>query len=184
MVRTLQWWVILLCRSFKPPRTSRENQDHSSIIAEVEDDIHTLSWPVLMLAGGLAGVAGWITTFPFDVIKTRIQNSGVDLSPIPSTSHVSPSSSLYTNPQSSLIPAGASSQHRSMSTRMSSGAAEATMPGGHANPYRGIISTTVASYRAEGLGVFWKGLAPTLLRSIPVNMLTFLTFETVAHALS
>jgi solute carrier family 25 (mitochondrial carnitine/acylcarnitine transporter), member 20/29 len=116
-----------------------------------------------MLAGGLAGIAGWITTFPFDVIKTRIQISGVDLSPIPNTRHAS--SSFYTSSQSSLIPAGASSHlHRSMSTQMSARAAEAAVTGDHGNPHRGIISTTIASYRTEGFRVFWKGLAPTLLR--------------------
>ena len=29
----------------------------------------------LMLAGGIAGVAGWVSTYPFDVAKTRIQAS-------------------------------------------------------------------------------------------------------------
>ena len=32
----------------------------------------------LMLAGGLAGVAGWISTYPIDVVKTRIQASPLD----------------------------------------------------------------------------------------------------------
>ncbi|KAJ7807250.1 carnitine/acyl carnitine carrier, partial [Mycena olivaceomarginata] len=38
------------------------------------------------------------------------------------------------------------------------------------NPYRTTWSTIVHSYRAEGLLVFYRGLAPTLIRAVPVNM--------------
>lgn len=76
----------------------------------------TTPWLATLAAGGLAGIAGWIVTFPFDVIKTRMQ----------STFSKSP-----------------------------------------ANPYRSIWSTTVASYRAEGATVFFRGLAPTLIRFVP-----------------
>ena len=30
-------------------------------------------WAPLLLAGGAAGIIGWLGTFPFDVIKTRMQ---------------------------------------------------------------------------------------------------------------
>ena len=61
----------------------------------------------------MAGIAGWIITFPLDVVKTRVQSTSADA------------------------------------------------PG---NPYRSTWSTIVASYRAEGFGVFFRGLAPTLIR--------------------
>lgn len=38
------------------------------------------SYPALLLAGGMAGVASWLVTFPFDVIKTRVQST---LAPAP-----------------------------------------------------------------------------------------------------
>ncbi|KAI0940988.1 hypothetical protein AcW1_006356 [Taiwanofungus camphoratus] len=119
------------------------------------------TWPAMLVAGGLAGIAGWVVTFPFDVIKTRVQ----------STYGSSPD-----------------------------------------NPYRSTLSTIMASYRAEGLSVFFRGLAPTLIRwvhstppctenvirmtitgtihilmlirAIPVNMVTFVTFETVVFTFS
>ena len=69
----------------------------------------------LLLAGGLAGPASWIVTFPFDVVKTRVQ------------SVVNPSRD---------------------------------------HPYRTVFSTIVNSYRSEGFGVFFKGLQPTLIRSV------------------
>ncbi|KAJ7708705.1 mitochondrial carrier domain-containing protein [Mycena rosella] len=48
-----------------------------------------------------------------------------------------------------------------------------------ANPYRTTWSTIVYSYRNEGLRVFYRGLAPTLIRAVPVNMVTFGVFEAV-----
>lgn len=33
------------------------------------------SYPALLFAGGLAGVSSWFVTFPFDVIKTRVQST-------------------------------------------------------------------------------------------------------------
>ncbi|KAG5641318.1 hypothetical protein DXG03_005539 [Asterophora parasitica] len=52
------------------------------------------------------------------------------------------------------------------------------------HPYRTTLSTIVNSYRANGWRVFYRGLAPTLIRAIPVNMVTFATFEAVVKALS
>ncbi|KAH9832461.1 mitochondrial carrier [Rhodofomes roseus] len=103
------------------PRTSSERASN------------TTPWLATLTAGGLAGIAGWIATFPFDVVKTRVQS---------------------------------------------------TFSREPANPYRNTWSTIVASYRAEGLPVFFRGLAPTLIRAIPVNMVTFTTFETIVHAFS
>ncbi|KAI0730404.1 mitochondrial carrier [Earliella scabrosa] len=122
---TLRYW----------PRPHRDPDHHraDSPGAEAESTLSTHSWPALLAAGGLAGVAGWVVTFPFDVVKTRVQST----------------------------PAGAPD-----------------------NPYRSTWSTIVASYRAEGVQVFFRGLAPTLIRAIPVNMVTFATFEAVVHLLS
>ncbi|KDQ61793.1 hypothetical protein JAAARDRAFT_522497 [Jaapia argillacea MUCL 33604] len=112
---------------------SSSASDHSSLISEAESELGTLSWPALLVAGGVAGVTGWLATFPLDVVKTRVQS---------------------------------------------------TFPTSSKDPYRNTLSTIIHSYRAEGLGVFFRGLAPTLIRAIPVNMVTFATFEGVVHALS
>ncbi|KAI0737288.1 mitochondrial carrier [Daedaleopsis nitida] len=122
---TLRFWP----RPHRP--TDHRRADSPS--AEVDSTLATHSWPALLAAGGTAGVAGWVVTFPFDVVKTRVQST----------------------------PAGAPD-----------------------NPYRSTWSTIAASYRAEGVGVFFRGLAPTLIRAVPVNMVTFVTFEAVVHLCS
>ncbi|CEG64966.1 hypothetical protein RMATCC62417_01853 [Rhizopus microsporus] len=44
-------------------------------------------------------------------------------------------------------------------------------------PYASIRDCVMRSYRTEGLGVFFRGLWPTLLRAFPVNAVTFYTYE-------
>ncbi|KAF8270714.1 mitochondrial carrier domain-containing protein [Lactarius quietus] len=91
------------------------------------------SWAALLLAGGAAGVLGWVVTFPFDVLKTRMQ------------AHIPLSR-----------------------TRMADG----------------TWSTARAMYAESGSRVFWRGLAPTLVRAVPVNMAVFGTFEGIVWAFS
>ncbi|KAF9454417.1 carnitine/acyl carnitine carrier [Macrolepiota fuliginosa MF-IS2] len=141
-------------RFFTPPASSETPADHSSIFAEVENGINKLSWPALLLAGGVAGIVGWIATFPFDVVKTRIQGS-IE----PPISRTASTTALLDNLG---LP-----QHEHPN-----------------NPFRSTVSTFVYSYKTEGMGVFFRGLAPTLIRAIPVNMVTFATFEAVVHAFS
>lgn len=145
-------------------------------------------------------LAGWMATFPLDVVKTRIQGSfaqtGAAHAPLLGHSH----SSRHVEPT---------------------------------NPFRSTLSTVVYSYKMEGMGVFFRGLVPTLIRcvsslsnrgqsagtgfpdsclcilvssfsrrppslivccgawltaylnsAIPVNMVTFATFEAIVHAFS
>ncbi|KAF8888066.1 carnitine/acyl carnitine carrier [Infundibulicybe gibba] len=141
--------------------------DHSSIMSEAEAGMNRLSWPSLLIAGGIAGIAGWLFTFPFDVVKTRIQGS--EPLPLPSPS-----------------PHGVSSARAFAPTPPAAFAGTPLLGHQHAarqiDPYRSTISTFVNSYRAEGVGVFFRGLAPTLIRAIPVNMATFATFEAIVHS--
>jgi solute carrier family 25 carnitine/acylcarnitine transporter 20/29 len=45
--------------------------------------------------------------------------------------------------------------------------------------YPTIISTTTTIFREKGIGGFFKGLTPCLLRAPPINAATFFTFELV-----
>jgi solute carrier family 25 carnitine/acylcarnitine transporter 20/29 len=45
-------------------------------------------------------------------------------------------------------------------------------------------NTARAMYAESGSRVFWRGLAPTLVRAVPVNMAVFGTFEGIVWAFS
>jgi len=143
------------CRYFSRPTGPSES---STILSQVETEMTRLSWAALLLAGGLAGVAGWVATFPFDVVKTRVQGS----QPIPVISTTA-----------LALPSGIAQPLLAREVFVND-----------INPYRTTISAIIHSYRNEGMGVFFRGLSPTLIRAFPVNMVTFATFEAVVHFLS
>ncbi|KAF8888067.1 mitochondrial carrier domain-containing protein [Infundibulicybe gibba] len=137
--------------------TNKITSDHSPIMSEAETGMNNLSWPSLLVAGGIAGIVGWLVTFPFDVVKTRIQGSEPPRPPSPPPLGVS-------SVQAADIPL-LGHQHAVRQI----------------DPYQSTISTFVNLYRAEGVGVFFRGLTPTLIRAIPVNMAMFATFEAILH---
>jgi solute carrier family 25 (mitochondrial carnitine/acylcarnitine transporter), member 20/29 len=119
------------CRYFSrtapPPIPDHASQSNPEIMSSIP-----LS--ALLLAGGVAGVVGWLATFPLDVVKTRIQGSETQRfvlmpSPIEGTR---------------LLDSAVITQEK--------------------NPYSTTWSTITHSYRTEGLRVFYRGLAPTLIR--------------------
>ncbi|KAG6381806.1 mitochondrial carrier domain-containing protein [Boletus reticuloceps] len=150
--RTLPWpdchcterhrvWNVLsdaTCRYFKAPSAQPLAADHSSLLSEIDSEASSMPWTVLFLAGGLAGIAGWVATFPMDLVKTRMQSTEPSLT----------------------------------ATKLPT------------DPCRTILSTVVHSYRSEGWRVFFRGLTPTLIRSVPVNVATFSVYESVVHMLS
>jgi solute carrier family 25 carnitine/acylcarnitine transporter 20/29 len=83
-----------------------------------------LSTTKVAIYGGLAGEALWLSSYPFDVVKSKMQTDGF----------------------------GANQKYSNM---------------------RDCFKKT---YAIEGLGGFWKGIAPTLLRALPVSAGTFLTY--------
>ncbi|CAD6564976.1 MAG: hypothetical protein TREMPRED_000531 [Tremellales sp. Tagirdzhanova-0007] len=62
-----------VCRIFKwakqLPSVPSKQHHHESLIEEAEEELSSLTWPELMIAGGLAGVTAWMTrmqTMPWD----------------------------------------------------------------------------------------------------------------------
>ncbi|OAX34897.1 mitochondrial carrier [Rhizopogon vinicolor AM-OR11-026] len=116
--------------------TSRYLTASSSLLLDPSQTESLPLW-VLFVSGGVAGVVGWLPTFPLDVVKTRMQSTEAQ------------------NAIQSEI-----------------------------EPYRTTISTIRHSYQTSGFRVFFRGLSPTLMRAIPVNMAIFAVYETVARILS
>ncbi|KAJ3606369.1 hypothetical protein NHX12_025890 [Muraenolepis orangiensis] len=84
-------------------------------------------WSGVMLAGGLAGMAGWTLGTPMDVIKARLQMDG----------------------------------------------------GRETRRYRGLVHCVSETVRLEGAGVFFRSLGINWLRAFPVNVVVFVTYESL-----
>ncbi|KAK4055933.1 hypothetical protein OIO90_002926 [Microbotryomycetes sp. JL221] len=106
----------------------------------------------ILIAGGFAGIAGWGTTFALDVVKTRMQSS----EPYVTTSFVP---NLATETLSSSSSSSSPLTSKPCVVRVD-------------HPFKTTLSTIKHSYVNEGIQVFFKGIGPTLLRSVPVNMAT------------
>lgn len=83
------------------------------------------SWKVA-LYGGLAGEALWLASYPFDVVKSRMQTDAVDR---------------------------------------------------EKQKYKTMRGAFKSIWREGGMGAFWKGLGPTMVRAMPVSAGTFFTVE-------
>ncbi len=112
----------------------------------------SLSNVELAVSGALAGCIAWASTFPLDVIKTRIQAESVAAS----------SDALATRSSSSAL----TNARQGAWWRRSA-----------------VISTARRTYAQEGMGAFFKGIGPTLLRAIPANAVLFVSFEATKSAL-
>lgn len=89
------------------------------------------AWKVA-LYGGLAGEALWVASYPFDVVKSKMQTDGF----------------------------------------------------GEGRRYRTMRSCFAETWRAGGIGGFWKGIWPTLFRAMPVSAGTFAVVEMTMRAMS
>ncbi|KAM0787336.1 hypothetical protein ACM66B_003425 [Microbotryomycetes sp. NB124-2] len=133
---------------------------------EVDKEVREVGKGRILVAGGFAGIAGWGSTFALDVVKTRMQSS----EPYLTTASTPKSVSASGTPSAVVI-------------------AASTVPNGGtdvvrvAHPYRTTWSTITRSYADGGIRVFFTGIGPTLLRSVPVNMVCFFVFEAVVEAL-
>ena len=87
-------------------------------------------WKIAMY-GGLAGEFLWLASYPFDVVKSKMQTDGF----------------------------------------------------GAGQKYSSMRACFAATWRADGLGGFWKGIGPTLLRAMPVSAGTFAVVEMTMRAL-
>jgi solute carrier family 25 carnitine/acylcarnitine transporter 20/29 len=86
----------------------------------------------IAMYGGLAGEMLWLSSYPFDVVKSKMQSDGF----------------------------------------------------GEAMKYKSMRDCFAKTYRAEGLGGFWRGIGPTLLRAMPVSAGTFATVEVTMRLIS
>jgi solute carrier family 25 carnitine/acylcarnitine transporter 20/29 len=101
---------------------------HSKIMKYGSKENTPIIYPVIF--GGISGIGLWLLTFPFDVVKSKIQADD--------------------------------SVNRK---------------------YNNILNTFKIIHMENGIGGFFKGIAPCLVRAPLVNGLTFLAFESVSKLL-
>ena len=107
----------------------------------LDDTLSRRPWAPLV-AGAAAGIIGWTVTFPFDVLKTRLQASTITGDTLTSA-----------RPRTDIG--------------------------------LGLLWRTARKmYTESGGRAFYRGLAPTLVRAVPVNMAVFGTFEGVVWGFS
>lgn len=88
-------------------------------------------WKIAMY-GGIAGEALWLSSYPFDVIKSKMQTDGY----------------------------------------------------GDKQRYKSMRDCFAQTFKEAGMGGFFKGIAPTLLRAMPVSAGTFATVEFVMRLIN
>lgn len=177
----------LLLRTISPSRPSSSGRP--DLLVETEDELAGdpgRGWWAVAVAGAVAGVVSWTATFPFDVVKTRMQAASLATQPavVPATAAGAAASASSRLASSSFLSAASAGGARSpLATGASrsfarsliapSPAASRTSPSSAVNPFQTTKSTVFHAWRTGGLRSFYIGLAPTLLRAIPTNIATF-----------
>lgn len=127
--------------------------------------------------GGIAGEMLWLSSYPFDVVKSKMQTDGLgaassvvggaEVSSRPSTVSASETKSRAGPRINSGMPA----------TEGEGAATEAVkeVAAKHfgTRRYASMRDCFAQIWREEGALGFWRGIGPTLLRAMPVSAATF-----------
>ncbi|BGP15178.1 hypothetical protein JCM10213_008682 [Rhodosporidiobolus nylandii] len=122
-----------------------------------EEEVRTLGNAEYIVMSGVAKLAAIAVTYPYQVVRSRLQYQ-----PQP------PPASLtaLTSPPAPSPPPPPSSQPPSVA------------------PYRSIPDVLRRTYRSEGLGGFYKGIATNAVRILPGTCVTFVVYEQVSRWLA
>ncbi|KAI9708694.1 MAG: hypothetical protein M1828_002678 [Chrysothrix sp. TS-e1954] len=131
----------------------------------------------LALYGGLAGEALWISSFPFDVVKSRMQTDGLGLATAAAAAAQKAAPAAMADASPGAAMAGATSS----ATPSAAGGEASAAANREALVQRQLGTQRYANMRdcfrqiyvQEGMAGFWKGVGPTLLRAMPVSAATF-----------
>ncbi|GAA6031178.1 hypothetical protein JCM8097_004044 [Rhodosporidiobolus ruineniae] len=125
-----------------------------------EEEVRRLSNTEYILMSGSAKLVAIAITYPYQVIRSRIQYQ-------PLIASTSPPASASSSSPATPVPASSAS---------SATAQQIT-------PYRSIPDVLRRTYATEGLGGFYKGIATNAVRILPGTCVTFVVYEQVSRGL-
>lgn len=138
----------------------------------------TAGSPQYLAMGACAKIVASVTTYPFQVIKTRLQQRHV-------RTHISE--------EGAARAAGETATTGGIALGRGNGAEEIARPVrrwsagmiavGTRAQYKGVVDCVTRTWRQEGVYGFYKGCLPNALRVAPGAALTFYTYEVVADVL-
>lgn len=115
----------------------------------------------LAFYGGIAGEALWLGSYPFDVVKSKMQTDGLGVARNRVVGATAANSVDVKTAAAEGATTRTTSQYETVARVLSQ---------------RRYVSTGdcfAQTWRDEGLRGFWKGIGPTLLRAMPVSAATF-----------
>ncbi|GAA5970556.1 hypothetical protein JCM11641_007351 [Rhodosporidiobolus odoratus] len=138
-----------------------------------EEEVRKLGNTEYVLMSGGAKLAAIAVTYPYQVVRSRIQYRP----------HPSPVSSLSTSASipTTVFGSTAATASPAASTPSSPFSTPLTRPPTSNPPYRSIPDVLRRTYAAEGLSGFYKGIGTNAVRILPGTCVTFVVYERVVR---
>ncbi|CDR87152.1 related to YIA6-Pvruvate transporter of the mitochondrial inner membrane [Sporisorium scitamineum] len=158
-----------LYESFKSLARRREGEEEAELEAST-----------ILLCSSTAKMIASVTTYPHEVLRTRLQMQ-------PRNKSIPPSPTA--TPSSSISSAAAASSSASTPPPPPTTAAASADPArvtstGSGGRYTGVIQACRTIAREEGIRGFYKGMTVNLVRTVPSSALTILTYELIMQHLT
>ncbi|TNY17864.1 putative flavin-adenine dinucleotide transporter [Rhodotorula diobovata] len=155
-----------------------------------DEEVKTLSNLEYILMSGSAKLVAIAITYPYQVVRSRIQYQPA-LSALPLGSTV-PSPLASASSRTAPLPPPPTTPSSSSSSSLPSSSSPSSTPRAPAptpapappQPYRSIPDVLLRTYRAEGAAGFYKGIATNAVRILPGTCVTFVVYEQTSRFLS
>ncbi|SPO22966.1 related to YIA6 - Pvruvate transporter of the mitochondrial inner membrane [Ustilago trichophora] len=145
------------------------------------------AWTILLCSSTAKMIAS-VTTYPHEVLRTRLQMQPRNKASSPSTTASttasaasSSSTSRTTGPSPPFSPLSPAPPAAAAAAEGGGGGGGGSGGGGR---YTGVIQATRTIAREEGIRGFYKGMTVNLIRTVPSSALTILTYELIMQHLS
>ena len=122
----------------------------------------------LAFYGGLAGEMLWLSSYPFDVVKSKMQTDGLGV--LRAAAQATGGQVASTAAAGNV---GAEAASAAGAPTKGATAAEVAQTVLSRQRYASMRDCFAQAWKEEGVVGFWRGIGPTLLRAMPVSAVTF-----------